>query len=228
RRQKMKDHKVVDAQDILEKFDKENQFRIEIGRWAYVVTFLAVALTVFHLYTGATSVLPSQQQGAIHLGTALGIIFLLYPAKKEWRKTQKKVPWYDVLLALTAMYVAYHKIIFFDSILQSRVSGYSTLDIIISVLGVLLVLEATRRTVGVPIVIVAIIAMLYAMYGNFIPTKILSHQGFAVDRTMTTLWYRESGVFGKPIQISAKFIFLFLFFGVLLVNTPIGRFFNNL
>ncbi|MGG0669556.1 TRAP transporter permease [Sporosarcina koreensis] len=224
----MKNHKVVDAQEILEKFDKENQFRIEIGRWAYVVTFLAVSLTIFHLYTGATSVLPSQQQGAIHLGTALGIIFLLYPAKKAWRKTQKKVPWYDVLLAFTAIYVAYHKIFFYDSILQSRVSGYSSLNIIISIIGVLLVLEATRRTVGLPIVIVASVAILYAMYGNLIPTRILSHQGFALDRTMTNLWYRESGVFGTPVQISAKFIFLFLFFGVLLVNTPIGRFFNNL
>ncbi|MFD1204743.1 MULTISPECIES: TRAP transporter permease [Sporosarcina] len=224
----MKEQKAIDAQQILEKYDKENHFRIQIGRWAYVVTFLAVALTVFHLYTGATSVLPSQQQGAIHLGTALGIIFLLYPAKKAWRKTQKKVPWYDVLLAFTAMYVSYHKIFFFDSILQSRVSGYSTLDIIISLVGILLVLEATRRTVGVPIVIVASIAILYAIFGNLVPTKILSHEGFSFDRTATTLWYRESGVFGKPVQISAKFIFLFLFFGVLLVNTPIGKFFNNL
>ena len=155
----MKDHKVVDAQEILEKYDKENQFRVEIGRWAYVVTFLAVSLTIFHLYTGSTSVLPSQQQGAIHLGTALGIIFLLYPARKAWRKTQKRVPWYDVLLAFTAMYVAYHKIFFYDIILQSRVSGYSSLDIIISIVGVLLVLEATRRTVGLPIVIVASVAI---------------------------------------------------------------------
>lgn len=224
----MKDQKVVDANGILEKFDKESQFRVEIGKWAWVVTFLGVSLTIFHLYTGATSVLPSQQQGAIHLGTALGIIFLLYPAKKAWRKTQKKVPWYDVILAFTAMYVSYHKIIFFDSILQSRVSGYSTLDMIISILGVLLVLEATRRTVGLPIVIVASVAMLYAILGNHVPTKILSHPGFSIDRTVTNLWYRESGVFGTPLQISAKFIFLFLFFGVLLVNTPIGRFFNNL
>lgn len=224
----MKDQKVVDAEEILEKYDKESQFRSQIGRWAWIVTFLSIALTIFHLYTGATSVLPSQQQGAIHLGTALGIIFLLYPAKKEWRKTQKKVPWYDVLLAFTAMYVSYHKILFFDSILQSRVSGYSNIDMILSVLGVLLVLEATRRTVGLPIVIVASVAMLYAIYGNFIPTKILSHPGFSIDRTMTNLWYRESGVFGTPLQISAKFIFLFLFFGVLLVNTPIGQFFNNL
>ncbi|CAM3264557.1 TRAP transporter permease [Filibacter tadaridae] len=224
----MKKQKVVDAQDILEKYDKENQFRTEIGKWAWVITFLGVSLTIFHLYTGYFGVLPSQKQGAVHLGTALGIVFLLYPARKAWRKTQKTVPWYDIVLAFTAMYVTYHKIFFFESILQSRISGYSTLDMIISLLGIALVLEATRRTVGLPIVIVASTAILYAVFGNYIPTHILSHPGFSVDRIVTNLWYQESGVFGTPIQISAKFIFLFLFFGVLLVNTPIGKFFNDL
>lgn len=218
----------VDAQEILEKYDKENQFRTKIGKWTWVVTFLGVALTVFHLYTGYFGTLPTQKQGAVHLGTALGIVFLLYPAKKAWMKTQKTVPWYDVILAFTAMYVTYHKIIFFDSILQSRVSGYGFLDITISILGVLLVLEATRRTVGLPIVVVASVAILYGMFGNLIPTQILSHAGFSLDRLAPNLWFQESGVFGTPIQISAKFIYLFLFFGVILVHTPIGKFFNDL
>lgn len=217
-----------DAQEILEKYDKENQFRTQIGKWAWAVTFLGVALTVFHLYTGYFGTLPSQKQGAVHLGTALGIIYLLYPAKKEWRNTHKKVPWYDVTLAFTAMYVTYHKIIFFDSILQSRVSGYSTIDIIISILGIALVLEATRRTVGLPIVIVAGVAIIYTLVGKYIPTQILSHPGFSMDRITTNLWYRESGIFGTPVQISAKFIYLFLFFGVILVHTPIGKFFNDI
>ncbi len=224
----MKAQPHIDAQEILEKYDKENQFRTQIGKWAWVVTFLGVALTVFHLYTGYFGTLPSQKQGAVHLGTALGIIFLLYPAKKEWRNIQKKVPWYDITLAFTAMYVTYHKIFFYDSILQSRVSGYSPIDILISLLGIALVLEATRRTVGLPIVIVASMAILYAIFGNYIPTQILSHPGFSIDRIGPNLWYQESGVFGTPIKISAKFIYLFLFFGVMLVNTPIGKFFNDL
>src|SRR6185437_9087578 len=107
----MKNDQQVDAQAILEKYDKENQFRTQIGKWAWVVTFLGVALTVFHLYTGYSGTLPTQKQGAIHLGTALGIVFLLYPAKRALMKTQKTVPWYDLVLAFTAMYVTYHKII---------------------------------------------------------------------------------------------------------------------
>ena len=224
----MRDEQQMDAQAILEKYDKENQFRVQIGKWAWVVTFLGVSLTLFHLYTGYFGTLPTQKQGAIHLGTALGIVFLLYPAKKEWMRTQKTVPWYDLILAATAMYVTYHKIFFFDSILQSRVSGYSPIDVAISIIGILLVLEATRRTVGVPIVIVASIAILYAVFGKYIPTQILSHPGFSIDRISPNLWFQESGVFGTPIQISAKFIYLFLFFGVILVHTPIGKFFNDI
>src|SRR5699024_7765680 len=100
--------------------------------------------------------------------------------------------------------------------------------VIISILGILLLLEATRRTVGLPIVIVASVMIAYALFGNYIPTQILSHAGFSFDRVATNLWYRESGVFGTPIQISSKFIFLFLFFGVVLVHTRIGKFFNDL
>jgi TRAP transporter 4TM/12TM fusion protein len=224
----MAEKRKATSEEVLEKYDRESTYRKKIGKWTWVVTFLGVALTVFHLYTAYFGTLPSQQQGAIHLGTALGIIFLLFPAKKGWQKKQVTVPWYDVVLAFTAMYVTYHKIIFFDSILQSRISGYSTIDVIISILGILLLLEATRRTVGLPIVIVASAAILYAIFGSYIPTQILSHPGFAADRLATNLWYQESGVFGTPVQISAKFIFLFLFFGVLLVHTKIGQFFNDI
>lgn len=221
-------NKEIDTTEILEKYSQEENYRRNIGRWAWVVTFLGVSLTVFHIYTGYFGTLPSQIQGAVHVGTALGIIYLLFPAKKGWHRKQKTVPWYDVVLAFTAMYVTYHKIFFFDAILQSRISGYSTFDVIVSILGILLLLEATRRTVGVPIVVVASITLLYAMFGNLIPTQILSHPGFAFDRLATDIWFKESGVFGTPVQISAKFIFLFLFFGVILANTKIGDFFNNI
>src|SRR5690625_783227 len=126
------------------------------------------------------------------------------------------------------MFVTYYKIMNYDAILQGRISGYSTFEIILSILGVLLLLEATRRTVGLPIVIVAASMILYALLGKYIPTQILSHPGFSYDRISTSLWFQESGVFGTPIQISSKFIFLFLFFGVVLVHTKIGQFFIDL
>src|SRR5690625_3214688 len=215
------------AKEILEKYDRESNFRTRLGVWKWVITFLGVYLTLFHLYT-SFGVLRSQFQGAIHVGTAIGIIFLLFPTKKGLQKIQKTVPWYDVVLAFSGILVAYYKIINYDQINLSLAQGYSTLDIIVSVVGVLLVLEATRRTVGLPIVIVASVMIVYALFGHLIPTRVLSHTGIGFTDLSTTLWYQDFGVFGTPVKISAKFIFLFLFFGVMLIHTNIGKFFNDI
>src|SRR5699024_12859709 len=104
-------------------------------------------------------------------------------------RIQKTVPWYDVLLAFVAMYVTYHKVLCYDEILQSRITGYDPLEVFICILGILFVLEATRRTVGIPIVIVASVAILYAIFGQYIPTQILSHQGFHISRLAPNLWF---------------------------------------
>ncbi len=218
----------VEAKELLEKYDRESQYRSNIGRWTWVVTFIGVALTVFHLYVGYFGTLPSQKQGAIHLGTALGLIFLLYPIKSGLQHKQKSVPWYDILLAFSAMFVTYYKVWQYDELRHSRIVGYDSLETLISILGILLLLEATRRTVGIPIVIVATTMIAYALFGDLIPVKVLAHGGFDFDKVTNVLWFQESGVFGTPIQISAKFIYLFLFFGVILVHTNIGKFFNDL
>lgn len=215
--------------DILEKYDRESTYRRNLGRWAWVVTFLGVALTAFHLYTGYRGAYPSQIQGPIHLGTGLGLIFLLYPIKKGLHRRQRGVPWYDVLLAFTALFVGYYNAIFYEELVTERiVFGYNTLDYIVASLGVLLVLEATRRCIGLPIVLVAIAALLYAMYGNLIPTKLFAHRGFSWGNLTTELFLTTKGIFSTPIQVSSTFIFLFLFFGVMLIKTGIGQFFNDL
>src|SRR5690625_4336426 len=113
------------AKALLQKYDRESNFREKIGMWAWVVTFLGVALTVFHLYTGYFGTFQSQKQGAIHLGTALGLIFLLFPRKKGQQVFQTTVPWYDVILAFAAMYITYYKVINFDELLQGITWGYS-------------------------------------------------------------------------------------------------------
>lgn len=215
--------------DILEKYDRESTYRRNLGRWAWVVTFLGVALTTFHLYTAYRGAYQAQIQGPIHLGTGLGLIFLLYPLKKGWHRKQRGIPWYDLLLAFTALFVGYYNAIFYEELVTERiVFGYTTLDYIVASLGVLLVLEATRRCIGLPIVLVATAAILYAMYGNLIPTKLFAHRGFSWTDMTADLYLTTKGIFSTPIQVSSTFIFLFLFFGVMLIKTGIGQFFNDL
>src|SRR5699024_12713079 len=92
------------AEELLEKYDKESQVRPNIGRWRWVVTILGIYLTLFHLYTGYLGTLPSQKQGAIDLGTAITIIFLLFPAKKCLHHIQKTFILSDIILYFESMY----------------------------------------------------------------------------------------------------------------------------
>jgi len=216
-------------EEILEKYDRESAYRKKLGHWKWPVMFLAIALTIFHLYTGYYGAYEARIQGPIHLGTGLGLIFLLYPIKKGLQRKQTGVPWYDVVLAFVALSVGYYNVIFYEELVSQKiVFGYETIDIVVASLGVLLVLEAARRCVGLPIVIVAGVAILYAMFGNFIPTKLFAHRGFDWSTVATDLYLTTKGIFSTPIQVSSTFIFLFLFFGVMLIRTGVGQFFNDL
>lgn len=219
----------LSTDEILEKYDRESTFRRNLGNWKWVVTVLAISLTLFHLFTGFRGAFEARIQGPIHLGTALALIFLLYPYKKGLQRKQKTVPWYDVILAITSLCVGYYNVIFYDVLVSERiVFGYELPDFIVATLGVLLVLEAARRCVGLPIVIVAGTAILYALYGNLIPTKLFAHRGFSWGDLSTSLYLTTKGIYSTPIQVSSTFIFLFLFFGVMLIKTGVGQFFNDL
>lgn len=226
---KRNDKKELTAEEILEKYDRESTYRRQLGKWTWIVMFLAVSLTLFHLYTGYRGAFEARIQGPIHLGTALGLIFLLYPIKKGMQRKQRGVPWYDAVLAFTSLAVGYYNVFNYEALVSERIIfGYNTTDQIVAALGVLFVLEAARRCVGLPIVIVSGIAILYALYGNYIPTKLFAHRGFSWNQLTTDLFLTTKGIYSTPIQVSSTFIFLFLLFGVVLIRTGVGQFFNDL
>lgn len=219
----------LSTDEILEKYDRESTYRRNLGHWKWLVLVMAVGLTLFHLYTGYRGAFEARIQGPIHLGTALALIFLLYPIKKGLHRKQKGIPWYDVLLAIISLCVGYYNVVFYEELVSERiVFGYTTPDFIVATLGVLLVLEAARRCVGLPIVIVSSLAILYALYGNHIPTKLFAHRGFSWNTLATDLYLTTKGIYSTPIQVSSTFIFLFLLFGVMLIRTGVGQFFNDI
>ncbi|GIQ67346.1 C4-dicarboxylate ABC transporter [Xylanibacillus composti] len=219
----------VSADEILEKYDRESTYRKQLGKWVWVVSFLAISLTLFHLFTAYRGAYEARIQGPIHLGTGLGLIFLLYPIRKGLQRVQRTVPWYDAVLAFAALAVGYYNVIFYERLVtEAIVIGYARMDYVVASLGVLLVLEAARRSVGLPIVVVSVVALLYAMYGNWIPTKLFAHRGFEWSKLAADLYLTTKGIFSTPIQVSSTFIFLFLLFGVMLIRTGIGSFFNDL
>ncbi|MBM7097837.1 TRAP transporter permease [Bacillus sp. H-16] len=214
---------------MLAKYDKEATFRQDLGRWKWVIAFVAISLTVFHLYRAAPAIGPLVYlvQGAVHLGTAMGLIFMLYPATKSGI-TRKGIPFYDVILALLAMGSSFYILFRYDWITgPARIIGFETMDIVVATIGIVLLLEATRRAVGLPIVIIALGAILYGLFGTNLPYG-FGHGGFDWSGLARRLFFSSEAIFGIPIQISSTYIFLFLFFGVMLVRTGVGQFFNDL
>lgn len=214
------------AQEGLREHSRESAYRTDLGLWKWVVLVLGSALTIFQLYTAWRGTYGSLIQGAIHVGAGMGLIFLLYPVKKSL-SNRRGVAWYDVILAALAIWTNSYIVVNYERLTtQAIVIGFSTLDYTVAALGVLLILEGTRRCVGLPIVVIASLALVYGIFGPYMP--IFRHAGFSWERMATEVFYSTSAIFGTPIQISSTFIYLFLFFGVLLVKTNIGQFFNDL
>jgi TRAP transporter 4TM/12TM fusion protein len=212
-------------QELLEKYDPEAATRKLAGKMGWIVFFGLLAFSVFQLYTSIFGVLTAQLQRSIHLGFALALIFLLFPARKKNLKV-KKVAWYDLLLAVLAIAVGAYWPVMIDE-LVNRVGRLTPTDFYIGIAAILLVLEATRRTVGLPITIIAALFMVYALFGPYMP-GFLAHRGLDLESLVQTMFFTTEGILGTPLGVSSTFIFLFLLFGAFLVKTGVGQYFNDL
>ncbi|MFB1097143.1 TRAP transporter permease [Terribacillus sp. JSM ZJ617] len=213
-----------EQQQLIEKYDTESNFRKLTGIMATVVFFLLLAFSLYQLYTATYGNVPTQIHRSVHLGFGLVLIYLLFPAKRKSK--DKRIAWYDYLLAALGFYVGAYWPVMYDNIIAQG-GQMTTLDFITGGIAVLLVLEATRRTVGLPIVIIAILFMAYAYWGRQLPDFIV-HPGVDIDTLVNSLFFTTEGMLGTPIGVSATYIFLFLLFGAFLVKTGVGQYFNDL
>lgn len=206
--------------------DNESRYRTRLGRWKYVVAALGTALTLFQLYTALFGTFTSVIQGAVHVGMALSLVYLLYPARRA-QAGRPGVPVHDVVLCGLALAANGYIVLDYERLTtRAVVFGFTPFDVAVATVALLLILEATRRCVGLPIVVIALAALAYGYYGQAMP--VFSHPGFSFDALVSESVYSSTSVFGTPVQVSSTFIFLFLFFGVVLVRTNIARFFNDL
>jgi TRAP transporter 4TM/12TM fusion protein len=214
----------INVDEVLEKFDPESRFLKLSGRWLPLAKTIAVLFSLFQLYTGLFGVFEAQIQRPTHLLFALALVFLLYPFKP--RKGITTPHPIDLILAVLSVGAALYSIINYEIIVESA-GLYSRLDFAISIIGIVLTLEATRRIVGLPIVIIAGLFMLYAYLGAYFP-GFLAHRGFGIQRIATQMWFTTEGILGVPLGVSANFIFLFILFGAFLTSTGIMNFFMDI
>lgn len=188
----------------------------------------AVAWSLFQLwiasplpYTLGVFLLNDTESRAIHLAFAVFLAFLAYPAFK--RSPRDRVPALDWALALLGAFCAGY-LFWFDRELATRPGQPTGLDVASAVAGVLLLLEATRRALGLPMVIVAAVFLTYAFAGPYMP-DLLAHRGASIERAASHFWLTTEGVFGVALGVSSGFIFLFVLFGSLLDKAGAGNYF---
>jgi TRAP transporter 4TM/12TM fusion protein len=216
--------KEIDFDELIAKYDKESAYRRLIGLAGRAVSIIAILFSVFHLYTASTGVLPAQIQRSVHLTFALVLAYLLYPASSKM--SREKIHWSDYILAALSAFVGLY-ISFNYNALIYRAGEQTFTDIVVAIIAILLVIEATRRVVGLPIVIIASTFLLYAKLGPYMP-GFLNHRGYSIGRIASHMYYTTEGILGIPIGVSSTFIFLFILFGAFLEKTGIGKFFIDL
>ncbi len=214
----------LSAEEVLKKYDKESDKREYSGLMAYIVSALAITFSLFQLYTAMFGVLDAHLQRSIHLGFGLTLVYLLYPTCKSW--SRKQLHPLDLLLAILGGIAPLYIVMMYQELVL-RAGTVTNIDFIAGLLGIALVLEAARRVVGWPMVIVACIFVVYAFAGPYMP-NILAHKGVDINELVGHLFFTTEGIFGIPLGVSSTFIFLFILFGAYLETTGLGKFFIDL
>ena len=214
----------ADAEEVLRKYDKGSDFRVLSGIQNKILVLILLSFSLFQLYTAIFGALDAVIQRAAHLGFGLSLVYLLYPSRKSFSKT--KLHPLDVVLSILAASVCLYVLINYKELVL-RSGRVNSTDMMVGVIAILLVLESTRRVVGWPMVIIAVVFIAYAIFGRYLP-GMLSHRGIAPDDLVQQLFFTTEGIFGIPIGVSSTFIFMFLLFGAFLEKTGMGEFFIDL
>ncbi|PIA66584.1 C4-dicarboxylate ABC transporter [Ectopseudomonas toyotomiensis] len=205
--------------------------RTPVGPMAQVITGLALLWSLFQLWIASPlpfifgiGVLNDTQTRAIHLAFALLLAFLAYPAFK--RSPRDRVPLMDIALGLVAAASAAYLFIFYQQ-LALRPGSLTTGDLVTACIGIPLLLEATRRALGPPLAIIALVFLIYSLAGPYMP-GILAHRGVSFNALANHQWITTEGVFGIALGVSTSFVFLFVLFGALLERAGAGHYFIQL
>src|SRR6056297_1523614 len=205
--------------------DKIEGGKRDLEGWQhYLVSGIALSASLFHLYTAYFGLLPAMYQRAIHWMFMGTIIFLLYPV--SGKRPRKKIDFWDWIFAGLLVAGCLNIIMNWEAIAM-RAGAPIPSDIYMGGIMVFLVIEATRRTVGWPLPIVAILSLCYALFGPYLPSM-FAHAGFPFSDLASFEYLRTDGIFGVPLGVSASFIFLFVLFGAVLNISGAGQFFIDL
>ena len=209
---------------------------LPLVRWLQnMVLAIAVGLSLFQLYTAGIKALGAYYQRGVHLALMLILVFLIFPAFGKGRK-RGVLGWViDLLFIGGAVFASWHMLHDLQGFAR-RVGFANQTDIVAGAILIVVLLEASRRVIGITITLIGVISIVYAMAGargtlpwlaDFLP-GILEHRGYRIDRIVSTLYMGLEGIFGIPLGVAATVVFIFVLFGAFLETTGAGKFFIDL
>jgi TRAP transporter 4TM/12TM fusion protein len=200
-----------------------------LGGWAgTVVTAIAIASTLFHLYVAVAGswpftfapIIATQDLRYTHVAFVLVLSFLLFPLARRYRN---RIRLWDVVPAAAAVAIIAYAIQGGEDF-TDRATLPLKLDVVLGVVFIVILLEATRRATGPIMPVVAILFIVYAMVGPYLPPP-WTHRGYDVSRLVGHLFITLEGIFGVAVDVSSTLIILFTIYGAFLYQSGAGKFF---
>jgi TRAP-type uncharacterized transport system fused permease subunit len=193
-----------------------------------ILFYVPLSWTLFQLWYASPlpfifnfGVFNSTEARAIHLAFA---IFLSYTAYPTFKKSPRNyIPFQDWVVALVGASCSAYLWIFYAQ-LSDRPGDPTQLDLIVSVVGMIILLEATRRALGPPLMVVATVFIIYTFFGPYMP-DVIAHKGASLSKGMSHYWLSTEGVFGVALGVSTGMVFMFVLFGALLESAGAGNYF---
>ena len=214
----------------------EHQGRRQGSGLAWLVGALCFVWSIYQLWIASPfpfmldfAIIGDVPARGIHLSFALLLSFLIFPLSR--RRGAHGLPVYDIACALFGWFAAIYLFLGWDGLVARQGVLYVwngiPVEAILGGIGIVLLLDATRRAIGIPLVIVCSIFLVYSIFGQSMP-DIVSHKGLSLNRLIGYQWLTGEAVFGIPISVSVSFVFLFVLFGALLDKAGAGQYFLSL
>jgi len=209
-------------------------------RLAIVISLIAAAWSLFQMWIASPlpflldfGIIVDVPARGIHLAFALLLCYLTFPVARRF--SSDRIPWYDLILAFLACGAALYLFLGHDGLVRRQgvlldieLFGFEfPFEAVLGGIGIVLLLEGTRRAIGLPLVIVASVFLVYSVFGQSMP-DIISHKGLSLERLIGYQWLSGEAIFGIPISVSLGFVFLFVMFGALLDRAGAGKYFLDL
>ncbi|NCB16228.1 MAG: TRAP transporter permease [Synergistales bacterium] len=190
------------------------------GRAALVLT---VSTALVHFWMNSIGLLIAIKMNAIHLGTLMAIIFLFYPAFAGSPKERPSMP--DWVLAGISLGCMVWLLITYDRLLQTNLQA-TFADLAVAVVTMALLVEASRRAVGLPLTVLSLLFLAYTRLGPYFP-GLFAHRGFNWERIIIRMALTDQGIYGVTLMVSSSYVFMFILFGAFLAASRTSEFFND-